>query len=201
VTVFTIGHSTRSADQFLDLLRGARVERVWDIRTFPGSRRYPHFNAERLAQELPAQGIVYEHRPELGGRRRPSTDGSPTAWRNEGFRGYAEYMQTPEFRTALDHLIAASGEMPTAMMCSEAVPWRCHRNLVSDALVARGIEVHHIMDGKIAPHTLTSFAVVRDGEVYYPPNELQAELDLNQKSKADSSSRSLPSSEAKGSSE
>ena len=169
MTIFTIGHSTRTADEFIASLKGARVERVYDIRRFPGSRRYPHFNSDALAARLRSEGIAYEHHPELGGRRRPSPDAPPTAWRNEGFRGYAQYMRTDEFHRALDRLIAEGNEMPTAIMCSEAVPWRCHRTLVSDALVARGIDVQHIIDGKISPHTLTSFAVIEGSEVLYPP--------------------------------
>ena len=169
MTIFTIGHSTRSADDFVALLQGAGVQRLYDIRRFPGSRRYPHFNSEALALRLLSEGISYEHHPELGGRRRPSPDGPPSAWRNEGFRGYAEYMHTGAFRQAIDALIAEGSEKPTAIMCSEAVPWHCHRNLVSDALVARGIDVRHILDGKISPHKLTSFAVVDGDEVFYPP--------------------------------
>lgn len=170
-TIFTIGHSTRSSEEFIELLHGAGVARVWDIRSFPGSRKYPHFNSETLAGQLRAHGIEYEHHRELGGRRRPSPGAPPTAWRNEGFQGYAEYMRTDEFRVALDRLIVAGAQQPIAIMCSEAVPWRCHRNLVSDALVARGITVQHIMDGKLAPHRLTKFAVVRGGDVSYPPTE------------------------------
>jgi uncharacterized protein (DUF488 family) len=169
LTIFTIGHSTRSADDFIALLEGAGVQRLYDIRRFPGSRRYPQFNSEALASRLGSEGIAYEHHPELGGRRRASPNGPPSAWRNEGFRGYAEYMRTEAFRRAIDALIAGGNEMPTAIMCSEAVPWRCHRNLVSDALVARGVDVQHILDGKISPHTLTSFAVVEGGQVFYPP--------------------------------
>jgi uncharacterized protein (DUF488 family) len=168
LTIFTIGHSTRSADDFVALLKRAGVRRLYDIRRFPGSRRYPHFNSEPLASRLRSEEIAYEHHPELGGRRRPSPDAPATAWRNESFRGYAEYMHTDEFRRAIDALVAHGDEMPTALMCSEAVPWRCHRNLVSDALVARGVDVQHILDGKIGPHTLTSFAVVEGGEVSYP---------------------------------
>jgi uncharacterized protein (DUF488 family) len=168
LTIFTIGHSTRTADELITLLRGAGVERVYDIRRFPGSRRHPHFNSEALAARLRSDGIAYEHHPELGGRRRPSPPAPPTTRRNEGFRGYAEYMRTDEFHRALDRLIADGNEMPTAIMCSEAVPWRCHRNLVSDALVARGIDVQHIIDGKTSTHTLTSFAVVEGSEVFYP---------------------------------
>jgi uncharacterized protein (DUF488 family) len=180
LTIYTIGHSTRSADEFIALLKSAGVRRLFDIRTFPGSRRYPHFNSEALASRLRSEGIAYEHRPELGGRRRPSPNAPPTAWRNEGFRGYAEYMRTDAFRHAIDALIADGNEVPTVIMCSEAVPWRCHRNLVSDALVARGVDVQHILDRKIAPHSLTPFAVVEDGEVSYPPaSELgQQELEF-----------------------
>jgi uncharacterized protein (DUF488 family) len=171
VIIFTVGHSTRSAEAFIGLLRREGVERVYDIRSFPGSRRYPHFNAETLAERLRAEGITYEHHPELGGRRRPSEGAPPTAWRNEGFRGYAEYMCSSAFSDAIDRLIETGREVPTAIMCSEAVPWRCHRTMVSDALVARGVDVRHILDATTRPHTLTSFAVVRDGGVTYPPTE------------------------------
>ena len=180
MTIYTIGHSTRSADDFVALLTRAGIRRVYDIRTFPGSRRYPHFNAEVLANRLRAEGIAYEHHPELGGRRRPSPDAPPTAWRNEGFRGYAEYMRTNAFRQAIDQLMLAGNDMPTAIMCSEAVPWRCHRTMVSDALVARGVDVQHLLDAKTTSHTLTSFAVIDGDEVHYPPaGELgQPELEL-----------------------
>lgn len=180
MTIFTIGHSTRSAEDFIALLRRAGVKRVYDIRTYPGSRRYPHFNAEPLAELLHSRGIEYEHHPELGGRRRPSPDAPPSAWRNAGFRGYAEYMRTNEFRSGIDALIQSSEHTPTAIMCSEAVPWRCHRTMVSDALVARGVQVEHILDAKTPRHTTTPFAVIENGEVSYPPGELdQNELDLN----------------------
>ena len=180
MTIFTIGHSTRSAEDFIALLRRAGVKRVYDIRTYPGSRRYPHFNAEPLAELLRSRGIEYGHHPELGGRRRPSPDAPPSAWRNEGFRGYAEYMRTNEFRSGIDALIQSSQQIPTAIMCSEAVPWRCHRTMVSDALVARGVHVEHILDAKTSRHTMTTFAVIENGEVSYPAGELdQNELDLN----------------------
>lgn len=169
MSIFTIGHSTRSSEAFIQLLRGAGVTRVWDIRSFPGSRTFPHFNAEALAELLRAHGIEYEHHPELGGRRRAGADAPPSAWRNESFHGYADYMRTDAFRTAIGNLIAAGERENIAIMCSEAVPWRCHRNLVSDAVVARGLAVQHILDGRIAPHALTSFAVVHDGAVTYPP--------------------------------
>lgn len=180
MTIFTIGHSTRSAEDFIALLRRAGVKRVYDIRTYPGSRRYPHFNAEPLAELLRSRGMEYEHHLELGGRRRPSPEAPPSAWRNEGFRGYAEYMRTNEFRSGIDVLIETSKHTPTAIMCSEAVPWRCHRTMVSDALVARGVQVEHILDAKTSRHTTTPFAVIENGEVSYPPGGLdQNELDLN----------------------
>lgn len=183
MTIFTIGHSTRSAEAFSALLRRSGVQRVYDIRALPGSHRYPQFNSEALADQLRSVGIAYEHHPELGGRRRPSPNSPPTAWRNESFRGYADYMRTDAFRHAIDQLVMAGRATPTAIMCSEAVPWRCHRNLVSDALVAKGVDVQHILDAKTSPHTLTSFAVVEHQEVSYPPaGELgQQALDLNSK--------------------
>ena len=178
--IFTIGHSTRSVEDFTALLRREGVERVYDIRMYPGSRRHPQFNRDALAARLGSEGISYEHHSELGGRRRAPPDAPPTAWRNDGFRGYAAYMRTPEFHDALQYLMDSSRDVPTAIMCSEAVPWRCHRTLVSDALLARGIEVRHILDAKTTPHTLTPFAVVEDGDVSYPPEEAeQAELGLD----------------------
>lgn len=173
--VYTIGHSTRSAADFVALLEREGVRRLVDIRTFPGSRKFPHFNQDALAATLGAHGIAYEHQPALGGRRRPSPDAPPSAWRNEGFRGYAEYMRTPAFHAALDALIAEAAREPLAVMCSEAVPWRCHRNLVSDALAARGVDVRHITEGRLARHAITPFAVVREGEVTYPPPDDAAE--------------------------
>lgn len=167
--VSTIGHSTRSAEDFLALLRREGIRRLYDIRTFPGSRRYPHFGRGELAASLSEQDIAYEHLPALGGRRRPRPDTPPTAWRNDGFRGYADYMTTDAFRTALGYLIDRAEEAPSVIMCSEAVPWRCHRTMVSDALLARGVSVGHILDAKRSPHAMTRFAVVNDGEVTYPP--------------------------------
>ena len=167
--VWTIGHSTRSIEELVSLLRRDEITHLVDIRRFPGSRRYPHFDRDALAAHLRAIGIEYTHMPELGGRRRPRPDASPTAWRNEGFAGYADYMRTPEFHGALDQLQDLARGCRVAIMCSEAVPWRCHRTLVSDALAARGVEVRHIMDAKTSPHLVTRFAVVRGTEVTYPP--------------------------------
>lgn len=168
MTIYTIGHSTRTLEQFLALLERSSIECLVDVRRFPGSRRYPHFNREALESSLGEAHVRYVHAPALGGRRRAAPDGPPSAWRNESFPAYAEYMSTPEFRQALDNLIRFGTEYRMVIMCSEAVPWRCHRTMISDALVARGIEVEHILDAKNSPHQLTSFAVVRNGEVTYP---------------------------------
>lgn len=166
--VYTIGHSTRSIEDFLKLLQRSSIECLVDIRAFPGSRRYPQFNREALADALHDAGIRYRHCASLGGRRRLPPHALPSAWRNESFHAYAEYMRTPEFHAARDELIALAAKQPTVIMCSEAVPWRCHRTLVSDALTARGVRVEHILDAAVSPHALTSFAVVIDGEVTYP---------------------------------
>jgi len=159
-TIFTIGHSTRSAEQFLELLRASDVRRVVDIRRFPGSRRYPHFAKESMAQWLPDAGVDYIHHVELGGRRKSRGDSPNVFWQNESFRSYADYMDTPEFREALERLMSEARERPTAIMCSEAVPWRCHRRLVADALVVHGFEVRDIMDGGTRPHVLNPHARV-----------------------------------------
>lgn len=169
MTIYTIGHSTRPIDAFIALLERSTIERLVDVRAFPGSRRQPHFNREALSESLPSAGIEYLHRPALGGRRRLARDAPPSAWRNESFHAYAEYMRTPEFRRALDELILLGKERRTVIMCSEALPWRCHRTLISDALTARGIAVAHILDASVSAHTLTTFAVTHDCEVTYPP--------------------------------
>ena len=171
MTIYTIGHSTRSLDDFLALLERSRIECLIDVRAFPGSRRHPQFNKEALARSLGEHGIAYVHMPTLGGRRRARPDAPPTAWRNEGFRGYADYMRTPDFHRALDELIAHAAERRTVIMCSEAVPWRCHRTLISDALHARRVSVEHILDRGTSTHALTSFAVVQNGEVTYPAQD------------------------------
>ena len=176
--VYTIGHSTRPIADFLALLERSTIERLVDVRAFPGSRRHPQFNQEALARTLPDVGIDYLHQPALGGRRRPRRAAPPSAWRNESFRGYADYMRTPEFHLALDELLARATERRTVIMCSEAVPWRCHRSLISDALVARAVRVEHILDAGLSSHVLTSFAVVRDGEVTYPATSDSADTEL-----------------------
>ena len=165
--LFTIGHSTRSLEEFLALLGREGVAHLVDVRAFPASRRYPHFNGPELAISLAAVGIGYAHAPELGGRRKPNKDSQNTAWRNESFRAYADYMESPRFLSALDELLAAAALEPTVMMCAEAVPWRCHRSLISDAAVARGTEVRHILDSVSQEHRLTSFAWIDGSRVRY----------------------------------
>jgi len=165
--IYTIGHSTRELDEFVGLLRENGIERLADIRRYPGSRRYPHFSRDSLARTLPQIGIEYVHIPELGGRRKPSPDSRNTAWRNDQFRAYADHMSTDEFRHTVDSLIA--DYRVTAVMCAEAVPWRCHRNLLSDDLVRRGIEVVHILaPGSTRLHEMNPHARVIPGAVIYP---------------------------------
>ncbi|MEX5217273.1 MAG: DUF488 domain-containing protein [Nitrospira sp.] len=200
-TIFTIGHSTRSVEEFLDLLKPHGIQLLVDVRRFPASRRYPHFNGASLAQSLKDAGIQYHHMPGLGGRRPTRRDSPNTGWRNTGFRGYADYMQTDEFWEALEELMgcaetrpypisptrpgraetrpypisparpgrAETRPYPTVIMCAEAVPWRCHRNLISDALVTKGWRVLHILSAtRMDTHTLTSFAKVSAHKLLYP---------------------------------
>lgn len=169
MTIFTIGHSTRALDDFIALLRAHAVAQLADVRTVPRSRRHPHFSREALSVSLPAAGIDYRHFAELGGLRKPRAGSTNTAWRHEGFRGYADYMETPAFARALDDLVRWSEEAPSAVMCAEAVWWQCHRRLIADALVARRIDVRHITTlSSAAPHELTEFAKVEGGLVRYP---------------------------------
>lgn len=168
--MFTIGHSTRSFEDFVSLLHGRNIELLADVRTAPRSRRNPQFNTGNLATSLPLAGIAYVRLPELGGWRRPRADSPNTGWQHASFRGYADYMLTSDFRSALDGLIALGCEHRLAFMCVEAVPWRCHRSLIADALVARGYDVRHIVSAKKAdPHRMTPFARVQGGSVTYPP--------------------------------
>jgi uncharacterized protein (DUF488 family) len=169
--LFTIGHSTRSLDEFLGLLAREGVRQLMDVRAFPVSRRYPHFSKESLEVSLPARSVRYTHFPELGGRRKPRPDTRNSQWRNAGFRAYADYMETPEFAAALDRMLLLATAETSAIMCAEAVPWRCHRTLIADALAARDIQVFHILDSSTARHTLTSFARMEDSRVRYdaPP--------------------------------
>jgi uncharacterized protein (DUF488 family) len=171
MTVFTIGHSTRPIEAFIALLKGAEIDRVVDVRRFPGSRRHPQFNAEALDRSLAAAGIGYRHFPALGGRRSQAADRvvSPhTLWREKAFRNYADYAETAEFRTCFEALRLLAQEGRPAIMCAEAVWWRCHRRIITDYLIAAAVPVAHILDGKIEQATLTAGATVRaDGTVLY----------------------------------
>ena len=176
-TVLTIGHSTRPIDEFIRMLRAHDVRRLVDVRTVPGSRRNPQFGADALKSSLQAAGIEYLHMKALGGLRKPAPDSINAGWKNTSFRGYADYMQTKEFNAALERLIALAGEKRTAIMCAEAVPWRCHRSLVADALVAREIPVEHIMsESRRNAHRLTPFAKRTGFRITYPPEATQPEL-------------------------
>ncbi len=168
-TLFTIGHSTRSFDEFVALLRAWRIELLADVRTAPHSRRNPQFNTEVLAADLPTVGIGYVRVSELGGWRRPRAGSPNTGWRHASFRGYADYMLTAPFAAALDNLIALGRQHRVAVMCAEAVPWRCHRSLIADALVTRGCAARHILSAtKADPHRMTPFAHIEDGVITYP---------------------------------
>ena len=167
--IYTVGHSTRSIDEFMTLLTAHRITRLADIRTIPRSRRHPHFSIDALSVSLPAAGIAYQHVPGLGGLRKPRRDSKNSAWRHAGFRGYADYMETKEFDEALGGLVEFATYGRCAIMCAESVWWRCHRQLVADALVAQGIEVRHIQSASQAPrHELTSFARIEHGRLTYP---------------------------------
>ena len=169
MVIYTIGHSTRAIDEFIALLAAHEITQLADVRTIPKSRRHPHFSKEALSASLPAVGIAYRHFAALGGLRKPRADSTNTAWRHQSFRGYADYMETAAFGQALDELVAWSREAPTSVMCAEAMWWQCHRRLLADALVARAIEVRHIMAAAPAqPHELTEFARIDDSRVRYP---------------------------------
>ena len=165
----TIGHSTRSVEALIEMLKAHGVRGLIDVRTIPKSRQNPQYNREALEEQLHDAGLGYEHMKALGGLRRPGKNSRNMGWRNESFRGYADYMQTPEFASALEALLAAAAREPVAIMCAEAVPWRCHRSLISDILTARGYPVEHIMSAtKSNRHTMTSFAKVEGTSVTYP---------------------------------
>ena len=175
--IWTIGHSTRSIDEFIAALEANQIRLVADVRLLPGSKRYPQFNKEALRDSLGKSGIRYEHFPELGGRRKPKPESHNTAWRNDAFRGYADHMETPEFKDGTERLLQLSQEIgPTAIMCAEAVWWRCHRSLISDFLKARGVEVIHIIGAdKRQSHPFTSAARIVDGRLSYA-DAAQADL-------------------------
>lgn len=169
-SIFTIGHSTHSLAELIALLHAHAVEQLVDVRAHPSSRRMPHFNRESLSSELPAHGIAYVHLPQLGGRRAPLPDSQNTGWRVSGFRGYADHMRSIEFAAGLKALEGLGTRGVTAMMCAEALWWRCHRRLVSDALTVRGWNVIHVASsGSATTHRLTPFAVVEGDALAYPP--------------------------------
>lgn len=173
--LYTIGHSNRELAAFLAMLQAHGIGAVADVRSMPGSRRLPQFNAESLVQSLSEAGIQYWPCKELGGRRKPSADSRNIGWHHPAFRAYADYMETPEFRIGLEQLLARACHIPTAIMCAEAVPWRCHRNMVADAAVLLMYwEVRHIMtDKKADPHKPAAFARVEGDHLFYPaPDDL-----------------------------
>ncbi len=168
-TILTVGHSTRSLEEFLHLLAGHDVDRVVDVRTIPRSRHNPQFNAATLPAALAKAGVGYLHMAALGGLRHAKPDSPNTGWENASFRGFADYMQTPAFERALATLIRLAGQDRLALMCAEAVPWRCHRSLIADALWVRGIPTEHILVAtRRQPHVLTSFARVEGSHLTYP---------------------------------
>ncbi len=167
--LYTIGHSNRTVDELVALLRAHGVERVIDVRTIPKSRHNPQFNKDVFAKGLRNRRIAYRHMKALGGLRHPRADSINTGWRNASFRGYADYMQTSEFDAALQQLIEIAKQKPTAILCAEAVPWRCHRSLIADAMTVRGWDVRDIMSVKTArPHVLSSMAQVHGTRITYP---------------------------------
>lgn len=169
MTIYTIGHSTHPIDQFVAILKAHQIEQVADVRTIPKSRHNPQFMREALEKSLPRNGIAYVHLPELGGLRHARKDSINLAWKNASFRGYADYMQTGAFEDALRKLIDLAAEHRTAIMCAESVPWRCHRQLIGDALAARGITVEDIFsESSRKPHKFNPFAKVDGENVTYP---------------------------------
>lgn len=175
--VFTIGHSTRPVEEFIGLLEAHGVTRVVDVRTVPRSRHNPQFNRDTLPASLKAAGMGYTHLAELGGLRHTSPHSCNTGWRNASFRGYADYMQTPEFAAGIGHLLDLAHKDCIAIMCAEAVPWRCHRSLIADTLLARGIPTEDIQGiTRTQVHKLTPFAKVEGSQITYPPE--QSELPL-----------------------
>ena len=167
-TVWTVGHSTRSAEEFGQILRAHGIQVLVDVRSFPGSRRYPQFNRAALLESLMQLGIEYKHEPRLGGRRTPRKDSHNTAWKNASFRAYADHTETEEFRNGVEELLELARDARVAVMCAEAVWWRCHRSLIADYLKAKGHTVIHILDEKkTEEHPFTSAARIVDGELSY----------------------------------
>jgi len=175
LTIFAIGHSTRPLEEFIELLRANGVKRVIDIRTIPRSRHNPQFNRDTLGPAMRKSGVAYVHLKKLGGLRHAKQDSVKLGWHNAGFRGFADYMETPEFAAGLARAIKLAEAKPSALMCAEAVPWRCHRSLVADALVVRGIQILDIVSASPPrPHKLTPFARVRGVHITYPTDKPRA---------------------------
>lgn len=167
-TIWTIGHSTRSAEEFNQILSSHEIQSLIDVRTFPGSRRHPQFNRDQLSRALAEITITYHHLPSLGGRRQPSKSSKNVAWKNPSFRGYADHMESQEFKQGIETLLELAHERRTAIMCAEAVWWRCHRGLIADYLKASGLDVIHIIDAKhTKKHPYTPAARVVDGRLSY----------------------------------
>jgi uncharacterized protein (DUF488 family) len=172
IEILTIGHSTRPIEKFIRILLAHGVRRVVDVRTVPRSRHNPQFNRDTLPETLAADTIEYTHMPGLGGLRHPMADSPNRGWRNDSFRGFADYMLTGEFAGCLERLMELGKNERCALMCAEAVPWRCHRSLIADALMVRGVHVYHIMgETRLVPHELTAFARVDGMRIFYPPEE------------------------------
>jgi len=166
--LWTIGHSNRALEEFIELLKAQQIQLLADVRRFPGSRRLPHFNQENLSVSLPTAGIEYLHFRELGGRRKALPNSPNTAWRNEAFRAYADFMMTEEFRAGIERLLEQAGQKRAAIMCAEALWWQCHRSLISDYLKAAGHQLFHIITAtKAEPHPFTSAARIVDGKLTY----------------------------------
>jgi uncharacterized protein (DUF488 family) len=181
LTVLTIGHSTHSFDEFVSILEAHEVTRIVDVRTVPKSRHVPQYNTDALVVELPARGIEYVHLKSLGGLRHAAKDSVNTGWRNKSFRGYADYMATEAFQKGIDRLLELAADKQTAIMCAEAVPWRCHRSLIGDALLVRGVQVEDVLGAaNRREHALTVFARVHGREITYPAGET---MDLFAKAK------------------
>lgn len=172
VRIWTIGHSTRTLEEFIELLAENKIEVLADVRSYPGSRKFPHFNREALSISVETVGIRYIHLKALGGRRKPRPDSQNTVWQNASFRAYADYMETQEFRDGVDELLTIATKGRASIMCSEALWWRCHRSMISDYLKANGTLVEHIMGaGQIVEHPYTSAARIEDGVLTYRPEQ------------------------------
>jgi uncharacterized protein (DUF488 family) len=168
IVLYTIGHSNREIDEFIELLRKNEIDVLLDVRKLPGSTKYPHFNQDQLSTSLNSAGILYNHVKELGGRRKPNKDSKNTIWKNKSFQAYADYMETAEFLKGIGIVLEYAKKKRVAIMCSEAVWWRCHRALIADYLKSIGIDVYHIMSlTSNQLHPFTSAARIRDGKLFY----------------------------------